>query len=716
MRLNFSNQDTIAVKEDELASAKVDSGRIVPVSKVSKVNSALIQANKYFIAYPTSKRGVIRIVTQEDASHVTLDACSNFGDITHMTLCQVGKESVFAASYFQGVLVWDLPNDKLKPESVSSPKHIQLEKGNVVSALKFRPGTRELVVGCDNEVQDHEICVISVAGKEVVLAKAQLKSPAVDFDFSPEDENIIVILTKDGKTYQWDRKSNNVRLRSIYPTYTAALSVKYFGKHVIMVLDRTVIVSHLSGIAFNTLELPCSIRKVCYLDNCMIIADDKNNLIFISLSMAGSLEFVTSLNTGLDLLDVSVTGNLEHLAGVAFDVYMFHSSGVSILSVNNTEVVDPIFGESSKTVDANGTKKQQQTKSPTKVKSESRTKDKGKALDRNGQKTPKPFSSPNLASPKPEESLLDSYSRSDFKERSYSLQELLKSGNFVSRQMFEDMQKAHRQEIKRLEQKVDGLKDLMKKELRQANLEPPKRSRFKPEPMEDNIVRKQDSPKLSPEVSVASVIGASVASVNGDYEEDTHSDVRFEPAAVDISLETPFIAAADQQVEPEPIPVPEITDNDQRETQDEKVESAMETQDEMVESAIENLAQLAASASASPANAQLLRSKILEFVGAFDYNQVLPNSPHVYRRQILILTAIACISVGVDQQLLPRVLGCLSALADQVTPHIPEFENDPGFLVSVLNQVNANIKAISSGHPSATDIVSKLRSIIYATY
>lgn len=91
---------------------------LLPVSKFSKYQAHLVASNKFFIVYTTSKRGVVRVIKQEDGSHWALDTHYS---INFLHLWESGTtSSLLAVGSDDGhITIWELPYPEKSASAVS---------------------------------------------------------------------------------------------------------------------------------------------------------------------------------------------------------------------------------------------------------------------------------------------------------------------------------------------------------------------------------------------------------------------------------------------------------------------------------------------------------------------------------------------------------------------------------------------------------------------
>lgn len=357
--LDYSNGPHIDVTRDTTIPIKtIDSSRLVPVSKISRYDQPIVLANEYFIAYPTSKQGVIRVIAQGDASHVTLSTGAKSTVIRDVAMSQVEQEGkTYLAAIVESVSdgyasiwTWVLNNGgDLSNTAGSIEAHEyfpEFHKQDHVTKIKFIPGTNSLLASYENEERGttpfiNQYLVESKIASYIPLHQA-LYSPAVDFVYVAQLEAVWV-LTKDGCLYDC-RPPVKGGLKKVNLPIPLPRPKALVGDGSLVMFDK-----RLGTLDVGKQALKCSLnlsailgdnhKLVQYHSRAAIILDvSQNQLFFITIGADGIFKDLSIFKMDVDILDVSVTKNLENNPDVMFDSYLFHAKGLAILQVGTVEL------------------------------------------------------------------------------------------------------------------------------------------------------------------------------------------------------------------------------------------------------------------------------------------------------------------------------------------------------------------------------------------
>lgn len=360
--LDYSNGTHIELPRDSSIPIKtVSSSRLVPVSKISRYDQPIVLANEYFIAYPTSKQGVIRVIAQEDASHVTLSTGSNNTIIKDVSMTQLkGQGKTYLAAIVASVdngktsiWTWELLNEGNLSKSASAvPTHEyfpEFHKQYIVKKIQFISGTNMLLASYDSDGSNDSSFInqymVEPKISTYIPIHQVLYSPAVDFTYVPARESI-VILTADGGLHDCKPPTKG-GLQKISLPFNLTRPKALVGENIVM-FDKRLGVIDFDGDGSNNVGFKCTLnltnilgdnhKLVQYNSQVAIIVDVSQNQLLVLRISNNIFKDLSIFKLGIDILDVSVTRNLEDSPGVLFDSYIFHAKGLAILQVASSEL------------------------------------------------------------------------------------------------------------------------------------------------------------------------------------------------------------------------------------------------------------------------------------------------------------------------------------------------------------------------------------------
>lgn len=463
--LDYSNGPHIDVTRDTNIPIKtIDSSRLVPVSKISRYDQPIVLANEYFIAYPTSKQGVIRVIAQGDASHVTLSTGAKSTVIRDVAMSQVEQEGkTYLAAIvesvtdgFASIWTWVLNNEgdlSNTASSIAAHEYFpEFHKQDHVTKIKFIPGTNSLLASYENEERGttpfiNQYIVESKIASYIPLHQT-LYSPAVDFVYVAQLEAVWV-LTKDGCLYDC-RPPMKGGLKKVNLPIPLPRPKALVGDGSLVMFDKRLGILDVGKQALKcTLNLSAVLgdnhKLVQYHTRAAIILDvSQNQLFFITIGADGIFKDLSIFKMDVDILDVSVTKNLENNPDVMFDSYLFHAKGLAILQVATNEL-----GPANEGGVVFKAKKQQQQQQQ--FSSPSST-----APTPGGSSTPKSTKKKQKQGQKLDDSNLERVVK-------LASERLVESGQFVTRQELDNVKAEHEKWVNEASNKFEKLLDRFEK-------------------------------------------------------------------------------------------------------------------------------------------------------------------------------------------------------------------------------------------------------------
>lgn len=352
----------------------------LPVSKFSKYHSHLVCSNENFIVYTPSKRGIVRVIRQEDGSHLALttDISSN---IKFLHLWETNSSSsLLAIGSEEGkITIWEIPyldSDSRTSDASSKPFELRqtLSLSEMVSGSNFIcksiSKTRYLTFCVRDSIYFYRIPEgsddQSAAGRSAVI---QFDSIVTDFSFL-DDGSHLAVCSADQETL-WlfefslaellDRKFTQQKdlTAQIAVMHTNISRVWFFtgdtyaneSTHLLIESNEKKKMSILDYNLTRIGELDIS-PYVSSGDECYTQFDSLSNVIFFGSSTPGAAVYFISLGPVWTVprftfatklifpetfhpLGYSVSMNFDNNSGknTVVDLYTFHTRGLAILPV-----------------------------------------------------------------------------------------------------------------------------------------------------------------------------------------------------------------------------------------------------------------------------------------------------------------------------------------------------------------------------------------------
>lgn len=314
--------------------------------------------------------------------------------------------------------------------------------------------------------------------------------------------------------------------------------------------------------------------------------------------------------------------------------------------------------------------------------------------------------------------MAESYSRDAFKERTYNLNALLESNQFVPRHEYDalraqvaELRTAHRVEIKRLEQRIDKLYERLNK-VQQRTTSATKQDK----------ARARDSQRSSVEPepeSASEPVPEPVPEPEAESEApQPETQAEPEPDTKDASQPTGQIGQ-DANREPSPELVPAAASSKKTKRQRTKRDGTPTPTSTPRQDSTTN----AASFTTADFERELIRMTKMEktelqpVVSDFVrkcHIQDLGLQKNSYHDQLLLMSAMACVALGADSAFIDSVNSFLEQVVSLVNPRLPEFQRDPKFFVSVINRAKSHLR--STGASNISGVISRLQNLIATVY
>lgn len=497
----MSSRHSLVFPNDRLNENVIES--TIPVTKISRPSIPIVVANSAFIAYTSSKAGVIRIISQRDASHVSVSPRVP-AQIVDLTMSTVEDDTYLAALAApddgSGALLcrWKINNERLFEDDVLGD---EMYLDEPMDRIKYFPSSDRLV-GSHVNCRD----ILTIDGRPYcndAQAKLSLVRKGLYYDFcgvqtgvrANEKKGFTVSLIVDGEVYL---RSSKVKGEQKVPGCGADYGSAVLVDRNVVVYEKGVqLVNFQNSVSFaeGHFGIPFgSDLKVSTCESLVVVADgDNKRLLVIDRAKEHIKAAVYSLADGIDILSLATTRNLEQLDGVLCDVYVFHSKGVCIVQVEDKlQELPPApepEPEPAPTADSNGsvtssadtepvtavdkssslvtsTPKAQSPSRNSRKSSRKASREASQARESPRRQSPQTQSNQKSASPEPTanaEIKLDSSTVDRLVE--IAREKLVQSGEFVTREQFEASQQQHKQWVDKASKKFEALLDRFEKVL-----------------------------------------------------------------------------------------------------------------------------------------------------------------------------------------------------------------------------------------------------------
>lgn len=349
----------------------------LPVSKFSKYHSHLVCSNEHFIVYTPSKRGIVRVIRQENGSHIALNTHFSSG-INTLYIWETGAStSLLTIGSDEGkIAIWevkypsasDAPREETENENESfvlkQTLSLPQNASGSNSICKSIAGTRYFTFSVHDSIYLYRIpqgpSDQTSAGRSAVI---KFDGEITDFDFHP-DACHLSVCTSDGVLWACEFSLSDL-LEHKFVLYS---DLKATSTTVLPDISK---VWFLSGSSTYLLVKSESSKKIAILNNNLGISrelsvsqyvldgdsffthyDPISAIVFIGSFTAGASTYFVSLDTieetpqfsfvtkvtfpkSFHPLEFSISKNFEQCleTGQVVDLYIFHTKGLSILPV-----------------------------------------------------------------------------------------------------------------------------------------------------------------------------------------------------------------------------------------------------------------------------------------------------------------------------------------------------------------------------------------------
>uniref|UniRef100_A0A060SXY8 ARAD1A08316p n=1 Tax=Blastobotrys adeninivorans TaxID=409370 RepID=A0A060SXY8_BLAAD len=488
----MSGRHPLVFPNDRLNENVIES--TIPVTKISRPTVPIVVANSAFIAYTSSKAGVIRIISQRDASHVSVSPRVP-AQIIDLTMSTVEDDTYLAAlarpdDGSSTILCrWKINNEQLFEDDVLGD---EMALDEHLNRIKYFPSSDRLVGsdvnGRDISTKDGRPYSNELQAK-LSLARNGQYSDVCGVQTSGK-KGFTVSLIIDGEVYVKSQVKGEQKVPTCGGQYGPAVlvdqNVVVYGKGVELAnfQDSTTFAEGHFGMPFG------KNLKVSTCESLVVVADGDNNRLLVIDRAKGPIKAaVYGLADGIDILSLATTRNLEQLDGVLCDVYIFHSKGVCIVQVEDKLQELPSAPEPVPTVDSNGsvsssietepisavdksaslvtsTPKAQSPSRNSRKSSRKASREASQARESPRGQSPQTQSSQKPVSPEPTANAgikLDASTVDRLVE--IAKDKLVQSGEFVTREQFEASQQQHKQWVDKASKKFEALLDRFEKVL-----------------------------------------------------------------------------------------------------------------------------------------------------------------------------------------------------------------------------------------------------------
>ncbi|KAF5101820.1 hypothetical protein D0Z00_000682 [Geotrichum galactomycetum] len=341
---------------------------LLPVSKFSKYQAHLVASNEFFIVYTTSKRGVVRVIKQEDGSHWALDTHYS---INFLHLWESGTtSSLLAVGSNDGhITIWELPYpEKSVSKDYQLKNTLSLDIDLTASRLicKSIANSRYMTFSLTNSIYVYKIpedATDATSGSAVVEFDDNV------YDFAIDAANIAVVTTVNKVsslflikyslmdlltrkfTHSRDFKLSRFRLRSRANVWLVPQQEGMATGVSILVRDNKKLLIGNEKLQFNA-ELDLS-KHIDNLESYSAQYDSTSETLFFNSAANPQKSYLVSLKQYQASVNLSLLTNVEFPASFEplefsvtksfsaqtqgkkiVDLYIFHTKGLSILPVS----------------------------------------------------------------------------------------------------------------------------------------------------------------------------------------------------------------------------------------------------------------------------------------------------------------------------------------------------------------------------------------------
>lgn len=808
-----------------LEPVKLNADRISPVVNIkTRANSGqFIRANDLFIAYPTSKNGQVRAINQKDASNVVLKAEGVNSPFTALQMEKLDSVCLLAAAVDLKLFIWQVSNATL--QSVS-PLVIDVPSDctNKISAIAFKPRARTIALSVSSRpASAAEIFIYNLEFEPTIETRFGCPQPVINLQYTssslssssssssspsppPPPPSLWmlgktrVFVEKSGKAIGAFKLSENnhqspheMTSDTVSNNYTRELENYDYDYSMSDCRQDSASLLFVNNGDVAVLRQPlqyyrpngeCTVRINFDTDICGAtsfglygIIWQKSNLAVTSIDQNSKcFKDISLLSFDLDILDIFVTKNLEKRPEVAFDLYIYHSTGIGIVSVTKADLNlhslnierPPSPASSTQTNHLHNTSSSTE-ESRTPIKKSSHKQQQHQHLYHHNQANKFENRSHSLIDPEYSRELTDTRVKHNFELDIPKIEEsLVKSGKFVSRRVYESTRKDLMERIDLLEKKVafllalpsDGSKrDLpiewqtatkprkgksqkydklgissttskesfdssltetsratkskdkspggkWKDSLRKSSSRGTTSSRQEtpvPEEITSSLGKYEDNIPVPDEVKVIndsnSMTGSTIVGTN-----ITESNFINSKAVNAITLESNFVKSKDENISE--LSVLQNLQQDQVSNSAVDNSSSVSVNSKEFEAKILELTEVAQ-------DSERLSDLLVSFSLLYNPNYTVSLNPSDVHNQLVILSAIACISRGIlnidMQETVKSLVNWLVKLLKLLRPKIMSFQKNK-FLSRVLREVMVNLEISES--TDVIPVISILQDIL----
>lgn len=488
---------TAKLNLDHLPECELAESSLVPVAKISRFfHKPLISANSKYIAYPTAKRGIIRVIDQNDGNHITLDttSCGGGADIESLEFKTYSNNQTALFVQCPQVMYWIFNHDE---ELIEAPKGTLLN-----FSIPEQPQSQwklNVWVPESQAMLKNTVLVVSTSADHVFVTDIS-GVPLKQYDGVGSSSNNIVSEIGLGKfvsidsLYEEDPKiiaglldgelQDVTNKRAVGKIQGRILSVNVINNSDILVISTEEISVWAAGsktakviIQFSKRGFKLDLAR--FLAPYLVCLDTQGNMIIFEVASNLTFSSVARIATNLEVFEFTITKNLEQ-PNVAFDLYLIHNKGLSIAYITKDMLVGaqtplkydtlgdaspvPAMSANEDTAAAENFDKKEETSFQALIQSQN-AKPKSSSVSAASSPSPQALASqpmtPKLKGKKQKvldsSNLTDSYSREEIKERTYHINDLISAGVLVSAADHEKMKNKLTVQVHRLENRVSSL-------------------------------------------------------------------------------------------------------------------------------------------------------------------------------------------------------------------------------------------------------------------
>lgn len=627
----------------DLEPVVIASDRISPVVNVkNRPVNAVVRANDLFIVYPTSRNGQVRIINQKDAQNVVLKADNVAAPFRVLEMEKFESVCLIAAATASVELyIWQVSNNSLQavlPLTVSIPGPV----GSVIEAVAFKRGARTVAVtvsgGNSSTTYIYNLEFEPVLNQEIESSEYIQKLQYANASTYP-----LWLCSKSSVFIQVDGESKALDHKPIQDLKGLVVLPKFDD---FVLLGREICYESRNGTT-NSIDLTTAVDGATSFAQYGIVWQTGNVFVIAVDVNARNLKSISLLSTDLEILDVTATRNLENKPEVIFDLYVYHSGGIGILSVTRNDLSrNPLSLVLPKSTVAEKLDRRTKSMSPSPEFSPRQNK--------RIQKSSRPDKNHPI-DPEYSRELTDTRRRPDV-DMAKLEETMLKSGKFVTRNFFDATRKNLLQRIDLLEKRVTYL-------------------------LEGSSA---DSKESSREMPILQRISTPLGTTDTAQAPQKPRDIQTTPVVVS----QPKILPSSSESEQATIPV----HTSQVVSENPSIPSTPQPSSEEFEAKILELTEAAR-------DQERLCDLLTDFDKSFDPRNGIPLDYSEMHNQLLILSAVACISRGIMSievvDTVRNLTEWLRALLKSLQPTLIDVQRK-GFVNRVLREVMVNLEITES--------------------